>query len=408
MAGRRPRVRPLEPVWTEHEGESVLVLRDRSGVCEQPLAVQPVVGFILSLCDGSRDEDAIRAELSRELKQEVEPAQLADILDSLERSLILEGPACEAATRAAVEAYRARAGPAGRAGRRHLPGETGACRAAIAAYGQGDDERPSRWDDEVRGVISPHIDYQRGGKVYHRVWARAAAAVRAADLLLVFGTDHAGGPGAITLTRQRYDTPFGPLETDQAGVDALAGALGEEAAFAEELHHRGEHSIELAAVWAASLLGDARPAMRADPLRLVLPLHARATPTRRSTRACAAPLDALAAATAGRRVVAIAAGDLAHVGPAFGDPTPYDAGAKERLRAADERLLHAAAWGRAGEFVAQLRAERDARRICGLPPIYLMLRYLGDGARGEVVGYDQCPADEDGGSLVSVAGMLLW
>src|SRR5215218_3757892 len=75
MAGRRPRVRPLEPVWTEHEGESVLVLRDRSGVWEQPLAVQPVIGFILSLCDGSRDEDQIRAELSRELKQVVEPAR---------------------------------------------------------------------------------------------------------------------------------------------------------------------------------------------------------------------------------------------------------------------------------------------------------------------------------------------
>src|SRR5207248_3055928 len=68
-------------------------------------------------------------------------------------------------------------------------------------------------------------------------------------------------PGAVTLTRQRYDTPFGPLDTDHAVVDALAGALGEESAFSEELHHRREHSIELAAVWAASLLGQTRPAL---------------------------------------------------------------------------------------------------------------------------------------------------
>src|SRR5687768_10804854 len=106
MAGRRPRVRALEPHWTEHEGESVLLLRDRSGVCDQPLAVQPVIGFILSLCDGRRDEDEIRAELSRELKQAIEPPQLADILDQLERNLILEGPSCEAAARAALEAFR--------------------------------------------------------------------------------------------------------------------------------------------------------------------------------------------------------------------------------------------------------------------------------------------------------------
>src|SRR5690348_1129901 len=229
MAGRRPRVRPLEPIWTDHEGEHVLVLRDRSGVCEQPLAVQPVIGFILSLCDGRRDEDEIRAALSEELKQPVEPAQLADILDQLERSLILEGPACEAAARASLEAYRAApARPTTCAGAIY-PAETGACRGAIAEYGRGLDERPSRWDGELRGVISPHIDYQRGGRIYHRVWARAAEAVRAADLLVVFGTDHAGGPGAITLTRQRYDTPFGPLDTDQPAVDAIAEAVGSEA-----------------------------------------------------------------------------------------------------------------------------------------------------------------------------------
>src|SRR5439155_16447157 len=207
-------------------------------------------------------------ELSRELAPHVEPKQLTtlldqlgDVLDQLERGLILEGPACQAATRAALEAFRqAPARPATCAGGIY-PGETGACRAAIADYGRGDDERPSRWDEEVRGVISPHIDYHRGGRIYHRVWSRAAAAVRAADVLLVFGTDHAGAPGAVTPTRQRYDTPFGPLDTDRAAVDALADAHGEQSAFAEELHHRGEHSIELAAVWAASLLGDRRPTL---------------------------------------------------------------------------------------------------------------------------------------------------
>ena len=31
--------------------------------------------------------------------------------------------------------------------------------------------------------------------------------------------------------------------------------LGEERAFAEELHHKGEHSVELAAVWLHHFLG---------------------------------------------------------------------------------------------------------------------------------------------------------
>ena len=49
---------------------------------------------------------------------------------------------------------------------------------------------------------------------------------------------------------------------------------------------------------------------------------------------------------------------------------------------------------------------RDQRRICGLTPIYLALRVLGEGVSGQVTAYDQCPADPMGGSLVSVAGVI--
>ena len=58
-------------------------------------------------------------------------------------------------------------------------------------------------------------------------------------------------------------------------------------------------------------------------------------------------------------------------------------------------------------FLGRSRRESDARRICGLPPIYLTLKLL-KGARGESFGYDQCPADADGGSVVSIAGVLLY
>lgn len=407
MAGRRPRVRGLEPSWVEHEGEQVLVLRDRTGVLPEPLAVQPVVGFILSLCDGLRDEDAIRELLSKEMGQAVERDQLASILDDLERALVLEGPAADAATVNAIRLFReAPARPAALGGAIY-PAETGACRKAIAAYGKEDREQPSQWDAEIRGVVSPHIDYQRGGRIYHRVWQRAAPAVRAADVLVIFGTDHGGGPGTITLTRQSYDTPFGLLETDQPSVDAMASAIGDEAAFAEELHHRGEHSIELATVWAASLFDGGSmptvvPVLCGSFHRFAI---GEADPS--ADARIAAAIDALKGATADRKVVAVAAGDLAHVGPAFGDAAGYDAPKKANLRARDERLLHAIAAGRDDEFMAQIRAERDARRVCGLPPIYMMLRYLGN-PRGEVVCYKQCPADDDGGSLVSVAGVLLW
>ena len=97
--------------------------------------------------------------------------------------------------------------------------------------------------------MSPHIDYARGGPVYARVWKRAAEMVKAADLAVVLGTDHFGEDGQLTLTRQHYATPFGTLPTAREVVDALAEAMGVETAFAGELRHRSEHSIELAAIW---------------------------------------------------------------------------------------------------------------------------------------------------------------
>ena len=68
-------------------------------------------------------------------------------------------------------------------------------------------------------------------------------------MVVIFGTDHAGSAGRLTPTRLPYATPWGPLPLDVEAVDALSAALGEGVAFGEELHHRREHSIELAAAW---------------------------------------------------------------------------------------------------------------------------------------------------------------
>ena len=114
-------------------------------------------------------------------------------------------------------------------------------------------------------------------------------------------------------------------------------------------------------------------------------------------------------ATAGRRTLVVAAGDLAHVGPAFGDAAPLDAGAKARLRADDAGSIGDILAGDADGFLERSRRERDARRICGLSPIYLMLKCLeGVRVKGEAVGYDQCAADAEGGSVVSVVGVGLY
>ena len=107
-----------------------------------------------------------------------------------------------------------------------------------------------------------------------------------------------------------------------------------------------------------------------------------------------------------RRTLVVASGDLAHVGPAFGDAAPLGAQQRAQLKSDDDTSLDAIRHGDAPVFFQGLQDEDDRRRVCGLTPIYLAMQLLGGNISGTVTDYAQCPADIDGGSLVSIAGVV--
>ncbi|HNB53652.1 MAG TPA: MEMO1 family protein, partial [Anaerolineales bacterium] len=115
-------------------------------------------------------------------------------------------------------------------------------------------------------------------------------------------------------------------------------------------------------------------------------------------------VDAVHRATAGRNVCYIISGDLAHVGPAFsGDP--LDDAAKNAIRLADADLFRILSTGDSRTFITKLLTDYEPNNVCGTFPAYLALRMMGD-VKGEQVGYAQCPADEQGTSIVSVGGVV--
>ncbi len=78
---------------------------------------------------------------------------------------------------------------------------------------------------------------------------------------------------------------------------------------------------------------------------------------------------------------------------------------RARLQAADDELMERTCAGDAEGFLTAIKRVQDRNNVCGVPPIYLALRMLGQ-VQGEQVAYDRCPADEDGTSLVSVCGIV--
>jgi AmmeMemoRadiSam system protein B len=171
------------------------------------------------------------------------------------------------------------------------------------------------------------------------------------------------------------------------------------------LHHAGEHSIELAAVWLHHVR-DGRP-VELVPILCGSFFHFIQTPYEPAQDPVfERALSALREVLAGRRTLVVAAADLAHIGPAFGDPRPVDFMGRAQLATDDDALIETICHGDAEGFYHRIEAERDRRNVCGLAPIYLTLRLLEE-TKGERAGYDRCPADQNNTSWVSVCGVVL-
>jgi AmmeMemoRadiSam system protein B len=402
----RPKLREIEAHPIQHQGQPMVLLRDPLRLSDATIAIPRPLAPLLALMDGTRDEAGLEAALQVRSGVRLAPGLLPKFLADLDRALLLDNERFEAAREAARRAYRQAAHRALTLGGSGFPADPDVVAARLQSYVDHASATSAPAEVQpIRGLVSPHIDYQRGGPVYAQVWRAAAEAAQEAELAVILGTDHQGSDGALTLTCQSYATPWGVLPTDREVVGALAEALGEETAFGEELHHRGEHSIELAAVW-LHFIRERQPV----PLVPILCGSFGGFVAGEGDPATYEPfsvaLEVLKQVLGSRQTLVVAAADLAHMGPAFGDAYGLDFIAKAQLRNADERLLEAVYQGNATAFFEMLRLEGDRRHVCGLPPIYLALRLLGE-ASGEPAGYAQCPADPQGLSFVTIAGVVL-
>ncbi|MGH7731389.1 MAG: AmmeMemoRadiSam system protein B, partial [Candidatus Eiseniibacteriota bacterium] len=220
--------------------------------------------------------------------------------------------------------------------------------------------------------------------------------------VVVYGTGHALLGESVALTRKRLETPFGAIPCDTAFVDAIADRLGD-AAWRGELAHRDEHSIEFQTLYFERRLGD-------RPLTLVPILcagfHALLDEGRGARddttyeTLIAAVRDA--ERSLGGTTVHLAAVDLSHVGPRFGDPE-VDERTGSEVEAKDRAALDAAQRGDGDGWYQAIAAHEDSTRVCGWGAAYAMLRCAEPGA-GRLLRYEQ--SREENGSMVSIAAMV--
>ncbi len=304
--------------------------------------------------------------------------------------MILDGPAFSAF----LKGYKAElVRPAAHAGRSY-PSDPAMLRAWLDQ--QFDDPRGSgrpQVDSAgplagLRGVITPHIDFQRGGPTYTHGF-RALVERSDADIFVILGVAHQYAQRRFVLTRKHFETPLGRVSTDQEFMNDLASRAGD-SFFDDELAHRTEHSIEFQAVFLQHLLGGRRPftivPILAGSFHDLMPtgLDPMADPdVARFIRALRET-----EANCGKKVAYVGGIDLCHVGPEFGDPDRLTDGQLDEVRRFDQTMLaRASAVDPSGWFSTAAEIE-NRWRVCGLAATYTMLQVLGPSS-GKLLRYDQ-------------------
>jgi AmmeMemoRadiSam system protein B len=403
----RPTLRSVETILVpDEEHGRVLLLRDTQGVTEGHAVLPPALLPIVGRFTGQLTCAQIAREASEQLGSAIPVEVVVRMAEELDRGLFLEGAAFRAARdRAMREFSEADVRPATHAGGAYH-GERSKLRGYIqeACLAKASVSAVSLPGSMV-ALVAPHIDPWRGAVGYgHAYGALAASLPSEADTFVLLGTSHAPMREPFALCRKDFDTPLGAARADLEAIDRLAAHADGFDPYADQFNHKREHSIEFQAVFLRHLLGE-RP-FRIVPVLAGLGRHqARGEDPAGDARVerFVAGMRELVESRPGR-VVVVAGADLAHVGPRFGDEGPLGAQARTELETTDRESLERATRVDASAFWAHVAQDLDARRVCGLAPIWSLLRALPGGARGQVLHYEQT-VDGDDGSIVSHAAV---
>jgi hypothetical protein len=404
-----PRLRPLVLVPVSDGQRELLLVSDPLGV----IPGQPVLGIdalaILQLLDGSVSVNDLTAVLMRESKDIRIGTMVREFIRQLDDLLMLDSPKFEQAYRelretyhpleirqAALEGHSYPAEP--EALEKFLDAHFAEAEQLRAAAGQPTAPANAR----PRALLAPHLDPRRSGATLARAYFELGTEQGEPLRVVILGTGHTLYGDLFGLTQKHFQTPLGKLECDTAFVDTLASALGEDPYHAE-LAHRDEHSIEFQVLYLQRRFGS-------RPLRIVPVLCGGFAAlleegnTPREDPRVERFVEALRTAEQrhGGATVYVAAIDLAHVGPRFGDRR-FDERTRQEVEEKDRAALAAAEKGDADAWFEAIASHHDSTRICGFAPTYVLLRAAQPGA-GRLLRYQQ--SDEPDGSMVSVAAMV--
>jgi len=405
-----PKLRNINIFPVQNPGQTLLCLQDPHHISEKAIFLSPPLYFIVSLFDGQHSILDIQAEYMRRFREFLYTEKLEEVINQLDEALFLEGERFQKALKQKEEGFKKASFREAVFSGKSYEGDPDGLRAQLEGYFKGTDGPGPLGEKKgtkgLKGVVVPHIDFQRGGFCYafgHReIWERNAS-----SYFIIFGTAHTPMENSFCLTRKDFITPLGTLNVDKELVDAIQSRCPDDL-FRDEGIQRSEHSIEFQCVFLRYLYPEPFP-LKIIPILSgsfheaiemgISPMELQ--PIRQF-------IDALkeAVSSLGREVCYIASADLAHMGLQFGDREGVSEYGLRVLSQEDQEMLEYVEKMDGEGFFSSISRERDRRRICGFPAIYSMLKAL-EAKEGKLLKYGQAFTPETQ-SVVTFASLAFY
>ena len=405
----KPKLRPLEAIPVGEGGREAVCLNDPSRIAPHQLFITPAAITLLPLLNGENDLRDVQSSIYKTYGQLVPLEAIEGLVKALDENMFLEGETFDRFLSGEMSNFAGLPSrPAYMAGKSY-PDDPGALAAELKSY-----RRPPRGPDVAENVrpeklpkalVAPHIDYARGGPCY--AWAyQELPPDQPPGLVVILGVAHSKTDGLFTVMAKDLETPFGTARCERDLAERLIRSLDQSEA--DGFVHKGEHSVELQAVWLMSLYAQAQ-GLRVLPILCgsLIPMAA-AGKTPEESPDYETPLAALREVLdswdeANGPIFLLSSADLSHVGPQFGDRETVTEEVQSRVRAYDLALLDRVMEGDYRSFYDIVVRNQDRTNICGLSSIYTLLRLI-EAPKGRLLNYDQW-TDERGYGLVSFAGL---
>ena len=238
-----------------------------------------------------------------------------------------------------------------------------------------------------KGVISPHIDYFRGKETYIKVYSGVKEIKKRKFILL--GTNHTMFKDEFIVANKDFETINGKTsKIDSELLNLLIKEFGEKY-FEDMIAHKYEHSVELQVNILAELFEDFT----------FFPIL---TPSFLDGREHKDFVEWLRKSIDDEYFI-IAASDFSHTGIQFGDPFPAIE-KRDEIISYDKNMIDLILQKGEEAFINELISNGNKTNICGMGPIYTILKLMGN-KKGRIVDY-RFTIDDTGGSMVSFAGIF--